>query len=235
MDPDGRPTADGARLDDNVVRLPRDWLGPRDEFTPFGPSANGQSADSAPTADAFWGEDSSSLQSAVEAPLGAPTKFRVPHAKPIAFLMAVLTALATVAVLGSTGHTTATPQRASSTSSDDWYLAMGARTLRAHDATVRHVGAAAVGGPRAKRHTTVAARHAASHPTHRSTVVIVQVHYVTAPAEPSSAGTSAASPTPPAEQVSQASSASSSPAAGSESQPAVGANGALGPGTSPDG
>jgi hypothetical protein len=29
----------GSRAESNVVRLPRDWLGPRDELVPFGPSA----------------------------------------------------------------------------------------------------------------------------------------------------------------------------------------------------
>ncbi len=55
-----------AEQPDNVVRLPRDWLGPRDELVPFGPRASEpppqpvgvpaedhDDADS-PTAEAFW-------------------------------------------------------------------------------------------------------------------------------------------------------------------------------------
>jgi len=49
---------------DNVVRLPRDWLGPRDELVPFGPRASSDSppwsaedhgGGGAPSADDFWG------------------------------------------------------------------------------------------------------------------------------------------------------------------------------------
>jgi hypothetical protein len=60
----------GARSDDNVVRLPRDWLGPREELVPFGPAdAEGRdSRNGMPTADDFWGEESSAMQSVLETP-----------------------------------------------------------------------------------------------------------------------------------------------------------------------
>jgi hypothetical protein len=54
------------------VRLPRDWLGPRDELVPIGPPARARPAapepDVPPTADAFWSEDSAALHDAVQAP-----------------------------------------------------------------------------------------------------------------------------------------------------------------------
>lgn len=60
----------------NVVRLPREWLGPPEELVPFGPSARataGERIDSdlpestRPAAD-FWGEGSEMLQDVIEAP-----------------------------------------------------------------------------------------------------------------------------------------------------------------------
>lgn len=79
------------RLESNVVRFPRDWLGPLEELVPIGPSGGQQSdsppdhaADDQPTpaerrvvdfppsaplrADAFWGEDSASIHDALEPP-----------------------------------------------------------------------------------------------------------------------------------------------------------------------
>jgi len=60
----------------NVVRLPRDWLGPREELVPVGPAA-GPAAPLGedglpPTAEAFWSEDSAALHDAVRAPTGQP-------------------------------------------------------------------------------------------------------------------------------------------------------------------
>jgi hypothetical protein len=64
----------GSGSDDNVVRLPRDWLGPRDELVPFGPSAGtttpGVDEDLPRSADDFWGEQSSAVHDAVQAPNG---------------------------------------------------------------------------------------------------------------------------------------------------------------------
>src|SRR5579884_3034182 len=51
----------------NVVRLPVDWIGPREDLVPFGPSAD-QHPDMALGADAFWGEQAASLHQAIEAP-----------------------------------------------------------------------------------------------------------------------------------------------------------------------
>lgn len=61
---------------DNVVRLPRDWLGPkdwlepRDELVPLGRPAASREADaeSSHGADAFWSESSAAIQDAVQAP-----------------------------------------------------------------------------------------------------------------------------------------------------------------------
>jgi hypothetical protein len=59
------------------VRLPRDWLGPRDELVPFGPRAESEapdppatetSSDAPPSADDFWGERSAAIHGALQAP-----------------------------------------------------------------------------------------------------------------------------------------------------------------------
>jgi hypothetical protein len=58
---------DAAASESNVVRIPRDWFGPREELVPFGPS---DPEDPPPPvrADDFWGEDSASIQNAMRAP-----------------------------------------------------------------------------------------------------------------------------------------------------------------------
>jgi hypothetical protein len=76
---DGRQTEAGehdAQRRGKVVRLPRDWLGPREELIPFGPRAASIEADEAPPSSEdplpspadFWGEQSAAIQSAVQAP-----------------------------------------------------------------------------------------------------------------------------------------------------------------------
>jgi hypothetical protein len=68
----------GAESASNVVRLPRDWLGPRDKLVPFGRSA-GHPLDPAlsppPSASDFWGEHSDALQGVLQHPgdVGAST------------------------------------------------------------------------------------------------------------------------------------------------------------------
>ena len=69
--PQSEDGGSGIRRDDNVVRLPRDWLGPREDLVPFGPSAQNQ-PDRPPldlplTADAFWSESSASVHDALQA------------------------------------------------------------------------------------------------------------------------------------------------------------------------
>ena len=76
-----------------VVRLPRDWLGPREELVPFGPRATSQNAGGAassdasplradasqssadeppPSAEDFWGERSAAIHNALQAPADDP-------------------------------------------------------------------------------------------------------------------------------------------------------------------
>jgi hypothetical protein len=78
VESEGPPTENGkAGRDSNVVRFPRDWIGPRDELVPFGPRAYEESearpspptADEAPPSAAdFWGEGSAAVQDALQGP-----------------------------------------------------------------------------------------------------------------------------------------------------------------------
>jgi hypothetical protein len=73
---DGRTEDRGGlpRNEENVIRLPRDWLGPPEELVPIGSAARARAAqrdpehDMPPAADAFWSEDSAALHDALEAP-----------------------------------------------------------------------------------------------------------------------------------------------------------------------
>ena len=52
-----------------MVRLPRDWLGPREELVPFGPRASSEDSEELPpSAEDFWGERSAAIHDALEAP-----------------------------------------------------------------------------------------------------------------------------------------------------------------------
>jgi hypothetical protein len=244
VDPDGRQTADGNTLDDNVVRLPRDWLGPRDELIPVGSSANGQAhrgeegLELPQTANDFWGEESSSLQTALEAPhprsgrLAAHRKL-LHYARQVSALAAGAAVLVAVAVFATGGHSpNVGAARSSGTPGAASYLAMATQMSRAPESVANKSGRAVAN--RAGHAGSALAGHRSRHQTRR-TVIVEQVRYVTAPATSSAgvAGSTAAST--PAAPTPQTSSESSSPATGSVNQPAVGANGALGPGTSPDG
>jgi hypothetical protein len=72
---EGRHTDAGeqeARPRTNVVRLPRDWLGPREELVPFGPRASSEDTEELPpSAEDFWGERSAAIHDALEAPADA--------------------------------------------------------------------------------------------------------------------------------------------------------------------
>jgi hypothetical protein len=72
--------------EENVIRLPRDWLGPPEELVPIGRAARARATQHdldhgmPPAADAFWSEDSAALHDAVQAP---STPSRDPVAPPV--------------------------------------------------------------------------------------------------------------------------------------------------------
>jgi hypothetical protein len=65
-----RPAEPGSDQEDNIVQLPRDWLGPREELVPFGPSAGPDASKPAESDDVspedFWGERSAAVQDTLE-------------------------------------------------------------------------------------------------------------------------------------------------------------------------
>ena len=109
MDRDGGETEEGVEgtaTESNVVRLPRDWLGPREELIPFGPRARQSSPASrdassasalsespgateassiAPSASDFWGEHSADMHHALQGPerdVGPPAPDDAPDVAP---------------------------------------------------------------------------------------------------------------------------------------------------------
>jgi hypothetical protein len=229
-------------LDDNVVLFPRDWLGPRDELIPIGRpperSANGQAddgapapTDPAPTADDFWSEGSAALQSALRAPedfaaiearAGGWSGRRIRALTVGAFCAIVLVCVAVFATGGERGR----PQPAGTAlASTD--------TLRAEAGLRGHDARASVAQSRPVARAAHPKRRALTH-RHVRTVIVEQVHYVMAP--PSTASPSApstASPSVPSQSTTATSTRSAS--SNAQKQPATGADGVLGPGTSPDG
>jgi hypothetical protein len=90
----------------NVIRLPRDWLGPREELVPFGISAATEEvADPDATgtllASDFWGEESAAVQHALPAPAGCSGDEIGQHARRLRVpLRAALVAAGAAALLG---------------------------------------------------------------------------------------------------------------------------------------
>jgi hypothetical protein len=247
VDPEGRQTEAGATeslTSDNVVRLPRDWLGPRDELIPFGPSADGApESDSPPTADDFWGEDSSAIQTALEAPAfvdpgwGAASRARArdgfrTRTRAVSVLGGVAAALlVTLALVGGGSgpkHASqgllATRAARSIRSSN---LAGLTRTIRTLERPLSRHGRA-LSEARSQHHVSSASARLGHHRAAKPTGTVERVRYTRSSKSATGESSAATSPaTPAAETSGQASS--------SNNQPALGANGALGPGSSPDG
>ena len=226
-------------MDDNVVLFPRDWLGPRDELIPIGRpperSANGQAGDGepAPTADDFWSEGSAAVQSALRAPAdfeaiearAGGRSGRRARALTIGALCAVVLICVAVFATGGERGRPHTAAAAPSVASTD--------TLRAEAGLRGHDARASVPPARPRTRADHPQRRAVTHHRPRTTVIVEQVHYITtaSPASPS------VSPAPPLSVPSQSTTATRASSASSyvQKQTATGANGALGPGTSPDG
>jgi hypothetical protein len=110
---EGRNTETGeqeARPRANVVRLPRDWLGPREELVPFGPSASSEGTEELPpSAEDFWGERSAAIHDALEAPAdisGAPVGVQARRRfdrkpRPVALGVLAIAFLAALAVVST--------------------------------------------------------------------------------------------------------------------------------------
>lgn len=280
MDRDGRHTEGGREVlaDSNVVRLPRDWLGPREELIPFGPSTDeraddeGQHIELPPTADDFWGEGSASVQDAFQAPtdraaplpkgtrievagvagLGRITRAgarvaRHRRARPLSLLGLAAVSVLTILILVSAGTPKPGVRKllangAGRTSAGSTAQAPRSHRVGALEETLRHRtrGRASLGqsqGSSGRGARSRTAHRTAQHSglARASTATVQRVRY-TSPAPPDAGNGTTSSPpasasTPPASPSSGTGGQTHSTA----SQPALGANGALGPGSSPDG
>jgi hypothetical protein len=259
---DGRQTdgVEGAQPAEKVVRLPRDWLGPREDLVPFGPRASAPEAP--PSAADFWGERSAAIHDAVQAPAddgvevparGSEDAVTRPPQRSFARLggrrVAAVTALVVAAVasaslaLGLLGPSGSPPYDAHSARLDvGAVLSYGvARTLQ-HGLALLEASAGRVYAP-PPDHRTPAIRR-----TPRSRQVFKRVHETAHPHPTTSASSvahasPAAVPSPPPATVptythatdSGTSRVVSRPRSSTASVSPTGQSGALGPIQSPNG
>ena len=211
MDTSDRGGREGV-LDDNVVRLPRDWLGPREDLIPFGTtSERGPSGGSAPTADDFWGESSAAVQDAVQRPpiqahsTGRPRSLARGRALLVGLVAAAAAAVLAVLLVGAGGQHV--PRRSSSLSASrvSPSVFVGAATHRAVASSARALRLA-----RAHHHRPKTVRHKTTSPSHAAVTAAV-TQPVTTPVSPASSSVSTTSPATTSSPV--ASSSSSNAAA----------------------
>jgi hypothetical protein len=185
---EGRQTEAGeheAQRRSKVVRLPRDWLGPRDELVPFGPrAAFGEPVDprpdpddSAPSPSDFWGEQSAAIQSAVQAPAipydadeGAAAAHPVQlrridrrAAAGVATIVALVAVAVAALVLSSFGHGAAPQPAGSSKAGFAAVLSGGVSSILRLD--LARIDAARVASSKVRR---APHRQAAPKPHHKS-------------------------------------------------------------------
>jgi hypothetical protein len=221
----------------NVVRIPRDWFGPKEDLVPFGPaawSAPGHQAETPPDAEAFWGEDADSVHEVLE-PVVVGKRSAGGRARR-SLVSAVLVLV--MAGAGLTAWLLASPQRrAAHPQIASVRNALGALAGRlGKQAAVAEYRARPPirSHPRAVNHRSVTARIA------RATQVVYRLvapTYSQPTYSASASSGSAAAASAERVQSSAASSSAAAPATSSSrvSQPAFGANGALGPMSSPAG
>ncbi len=256
----------GVSKDDNVVRL-TDWLGPREEFVPFGSRADAADqagAASVPTAEDFWSETSAAVQDPLTAPQHAPARAHLARASAAAMWgrrrarlagsrlprttdrhswpLAAISVLATAALaavfaaglgsgahtrgrladLGTAGQSAATPRTGTASFGAQVHHLRAARPV-AHRASRSGSAVKRSGVHRVRHHGRAASSAATGQP----------VAYTKPTAATSTPAQSA--PTSNATTSTTAASTAGSQAHSSGSQPALGANGSLAPGSSPDG
>lgn len=223
----------------NVVRIPRDWFGPKEDLVPFGPRPWADETErGAPPApphdpkpvdpDTFWGEDSDSVHGVLDGGIesaGRP-RGRVRQGRWVAaaacFTLVATAGLATW-LLGSSEPRTGHPAVASIGSDARVATSRFLRTAAASERRPRALTRRPTKGKNVPARRDVPARPA-------PTRVVYHASPVTSPNETSSSSgsTGTASTTQGGGQATAAS-------APSTSAPAFGTQGALGPMSSPDG
>lgn len=224
---EGRPGPEAAT---NVVRIPRDWFGPQEELVPFGSSPSERPAPLDPNT--FWGEDANAVHDAVSATedqgddQAERARDRPPRARTWSLAASVVVVLVLAGSVGASLLSNSGPRspRVAATSSKNQPAPTSDRypLIRVAEAGIMRPARAASRASRVHRSvrtpatTQIVYRPASQAPPLTSTYT------------PVSSGTSTTGGDGQANVVSSASGVQSS-------QPAFGANGALGPMSSPDG
>lgn len=246
---EGNNAGQASGAEENVIRLPREWIGPLEDLVPIGSAADDQGAPTTP--DAFWSENSSALHDAVQAPtpppdvqaVEPPPVRRAPRRRPRPRLVlagAAAVVVAAVAVIGTLDGPVGPPARAS-----------GEHRLAAADVpnpfhrVARQVTTQQLTTPprdrtriRSDRRASLRSRQPAVHVTGASGEASESA--LTPSTASSRASDAATTTTPttssatPSEPTSGSAHADGTPVTTPIQQPAFGAAGALGPGTSPD-
>lgn len=237
----------GSDEGNNVVRIPRDWFGPKDDLVPFGPRAwpeaedraglsAGAAGDAATPLDAetFWGEDADSVhdvvagRSAVASGGPARENRRTVIAAGVVVLLIAAAGL-TVWLAGSPQRRSSPPEIASVRNKP---LVPARRLL--HTAANRSPATSRTLRFPVPRQRPVRHRSTAPRTTHPTQVVYRPVQTASTGA-PRPAAVAPASTVAAPTRGSSASTAAQPTSSSQVSQPAFGASGALGPMSSPAG
>jgi hypothetical protein len=254
--PGGTETETGT--EDNVVRLPRDWLGPREDLIPFGPSAEAEDDGLAtpPSTHDFWGEAGSHLwEPDPDHPaLAASRRLALagwvrpdalsrsiarltdhPRAAWFSAMAVSCLAILVVALGGSENHRRAsTAVRRHAPSPTSVAKLSPGRALPSLQSRPRH--ASARRSSRGTHRAKPLAKHRTVHRTGKRLTRSATVQGVRYTPPAASSKTTSSSSTPPTSSspASNPPATAASRSSGSTNQPALGAAGALGPGSSPD-
>lgn len=232
----------GSGQSSNVVRIPRDWFGPKDELVPIGPGAeerfgNGpldESGAALPTAETlaanvFWGEDAGAVHDVVDAP-GQPQAVR----RRRALLLVAAAAVVAIPVAGMVISRLGGSQRHALPP------LIAALQHRPYVSPARQ-SSAKPGAKTVRGRPRVSAR---GRPSHRNAVAATTTRVAYHPNQARSSSSVSYAPSqasgPPVVQISPSRPAGPTTAASTASppqsaQPAFGSSGALGPMSSPDG
>ncbi len=245
--------------EDNVVRLPRDWLGPREELVPFGPSAEAEDDGLAtpPSTHDFWGEpamggwepDSAgaepmpwrALPGRRGSAIFSRARAAVTEHRRAAAAASLISAgvLALVFALGSGGSSHHQLSAVASRSAPAQIAPAGLtadRPLPSLGSRGRHTANRRSSHATPRRVKTADKLHTVQRRSRKVTgaATAQRVRY-TPPAASSSAAAANASSAPPAPPAATSASAQTAArSSGSTNQPALGAAGTLAPGSSPD-
>ena len=247
--PDNHNGKDEADAEATILRFPRDWFGPTEELVPFGPRADGVAVveddeqsvaldEGLPpsSASAFWSEDSARIHDAVEGPAvesavsaEAPVADG-PRRRRLSAGQAVLVACCGVIGLGLVGRLMFQdgPQQALPPTSPRAAVHVRVWTAVSHPPVVRRPASMRKPSHAVDPKPAVSQSAQATSSGSTGSTDSVPVQAASAPSSSSSAAQSGSG------GDGAGGGGASAASAGGSSQQAFGANGALGPGSSPN-